>query len=614
MSPQTAASSPALARVVERLEEVQPSGDGYTALCPAHDDTRPSLSIGTGDDGRVLLNCHRGCELDAIVKALDLQVADLFVEPKQAGEPLDDIVAVYNYKDEEGRFLYQVVRYADKQFRQRTTDGKGGPWVNNIKGVRRVLYHLDKIQGEETICIVEGEKDVDRLWTDDLPATTNSGGAGKWTAEHTQQLVKAGGKRVFIFPDHDEAGRAHAETVADSCLEAGLKVAVVALPGLSKKGDVSDWIAAGHTADALVALCEAAPPYATNVGLDYITLSDVKAEPVNWLWPGRIPLGMVTILAGVPRTKKSFLACDIAARVTRGFAWPASQDRAPMGEVVLLAAEDHVSQTLRPRMDALGGDCTKLKVIKAVHLKDGGKRTFSLAEDLPKLRLLVKQTGARVVIIDPLNSYLGGKMDGWKDPEVRSVLDPLKELAEELNIAMLLLMHVKKGVESEVLYRIGGSVAFAAVARAIFFLSKDQDDKGRVLFTNPKLSVALEAPTLAFKVAPSMALEWEKEPVDISAEEAMSDRTHRATRLDQAVEWLEDHLQAGPKLVKEIEEAAGKEGISETTLKRARWKLHIIPKPQQAVEEGRKGIIGAWVWELPSTGASGPADLHPLHT
>lgn len=285
-----------------------------------------------------------------------------------------------------------------------------------------------------------------------------------------------------------------------------------------------------------------------------------------------------------------------------------------MGEVVMLAAEDHVSQTLRPRMDALGADCTKLKAIRAVRLKGGGKRTFSLAEDLPKLRALVKQTGARVVIIDPLNSYLGGKMDGWKDPEVRSVLDPLKELAEELNIAVLLIMHVKKGAESEVLYRIGGSVAFAAVARAIFFLSKDQDDKDRMLFTNPKLSVAKEAPTLAFRITPTMALEWEREPVAISAEEALSDRTHRGGRLDQAVEWLEDFLRDGPKPVRETEEAAAKEGISMTTLKRARWKLGIIPKPQQVVEEGRKGIIGAWVWELPRTGASGPADPHPVHT
>jgi len=119
------------------------------------------------------------------------------------------------------------------------------------------------------VFIVEGEKDADRLWGLELPATTNAGGAGKWRDAHTAQLVEAGVKAVVILPDYDEPGRRHVETVARSCHAAGLRVRVLALPGLPEKGDVSDWLDAGHKRPELLALVEAAPPWKPTIGTQH---------------------------------------------------------------------------------------------------------------------------------------------------------------------------------------------------------------------------------------------------------------------------------------------------------------------------------------------------------
>ena len=133
-----------------------------------------------------------------------------------------------------------------------------------MKGVRRLLYQLPSLQGQSVVYIAEGEKDVDRLRVIGLTATTNPGGASKttsgeskWKPEYTAQLKAATIEHVVILPDNDEPGLAHADQVARSCHAAGLKVKVVNMPGLKVKGDVSDWLDAGHTKDELVAIVKA---------------------------------------------------------------------------------------------------------------------------------------------------------------------------------------------------------------------------------------------------------------------------------------------------------------------------------------------------------------------
>src|SRR5439155_25244135 len=147
------------------------------------------------------------------------------------------IVATYDYTDENGKLLFQVVRYEPKGFSQRCPDGNGG-WSWKLASVRRVLYRLPGLLAADRaapIYVVEGEKDVEALVALGLVATTNAGGAEKWRPEYNEHLRD---RDVLLLPDHDVAGRAHAEMVARNLAGVARTVRIVELPGLPDKGDV----------------------------------------------------------------------------------------------------------------------------------------------------------------------------------------------------------------------------------------------------------------------------------------------------------------------------------------------------------------------------------------
>jgi len=241
---------------VSRLEGVKGVGPrAWMAKCPSHDDRQASLSVKEGDDGRVLLNCHAGCETESIVEDLEMAMSDLFPDRDSAG---NDVAARYAYQDEKGALLYEVVRMVPKTFRQRQPDGRGG-WKWTMDGARRVLYHLPEISKapkDRIAFVVEGEKDADNLERLGLLATTNVGGAGKWRDDYSAALR---GRGVAILPDNDQPGAAHAAIVAKALGGIAAWVKVVELPGLPAKGDVSDWIAKGGTRVELERLVAAAP-------------------------------------------------------------------------------------------------------------------------------------------------------------------------------------------------------------------------------------------------------------------------------------------------------------------------------------------------------------------
>lgn len=305
-------------RSLERFSDVKKSGEGWTARCPAHDDRRNSLSIGTGADGKVLLHCHAGCDLDNILAAAHLEHADLFPEKTTKAE--SRIVATYDYRDAGGLLLYQQVRLEPKDFRSRRPDGKR--WIWSLGNVPRVLYRLPDVQGKTTLYVTEGEKDADRLWSIGLPATTNAGGAGKWRPEYVQQLKAASVEQIAVLPDNDEPGQKHAEDIARACHAAGLAVKVVTLPDLPEKGDISDWLDAGHTKDELGAIVQATPKYGATASGEpvpagrVITLtpaSTIKPRPVRWLWEDRLALGTFNLWGGREGIGKSIVECTIAA-------------------------------------------------------------------------------------------------------------------------------------------------------------------------------------------------------------------------------------------------------------------------------------------------------------
>lgn len=225
---------------------------GKTALCPAHPDKQRSLSHDY-KDGKILLHCHAGCSIEKITAALGISAGDLFEGKK--GTSGMDIVAKYDYHDPEGKLIYQVVRLSPKSFRQRRPDGAGG-WIWNMKDVKSLPYRLPElIKGlarGDTVFITEGEKDVDALAAMGLTATSNHGGAGKWSRSLDEHFPV--GAEVVILPDNDDPGRDHARKVVKQLTDRGCNVRVVELPGLPEKGDVSDWLTAGGTRDELLRL------------------------------------------------------------------------------------------------------------------------------------------------------------------------------------------------------------------------------------------------------------------------------------------------------------------------------------------------------------------------
>ncbi len=233
--------------LLPHLRKFKSRRNGWTACCPAHDDKRASLSI-SEPEGKLLLHCHAGCSFEEILAAI----------PQNKGSNNLKIDTTYDYRNENGELLYQVVRVVPKKFRQRRPDGKGD-WIWNLNGVRRVLYRLPELLAADPssmVFVCEGEKDADRLSALGLVATTNSGGAGKWRAEYAESLR---GSHVCLLSDNDEAGGNHCGAVASSLSGIAASVRIVKLPNLPDKGDVSDWLDAGGTAEQLTALAAGAP-------------------------------------------------------------------------------------------------------------------------------------------------------------------------------------------------------------------------------------------------------------------------------------------------------------------------------------------------------------------
>lgn len=240
-------------QVLSRLNKVRHNRKGWSARCPAHEDRRNSLSVTEASNGRVLIHCFAGCTPKMVFDALGISM-------KKSSSSRRKEVATYSYVDERGTELYQTVRYEPKDFRYRKLNEKGNyEW--SLNGVRRVPYHLPDLVAAEkgvNVFIVEGEKDADNLRKLGQLATTCSGGAGKWRDEYNSSLAE---HPVVILPDNDDAGRLHAEQIAKSLSGVARSVKVVELSGLPLKGDVSDWLEAGHSIEELQSLVAAAPEF-----------------------------------------------------------------------------------------------------------------------------------------------------------------------------------------------------------------------------------------------------------------------------------------------------------------------------------------------------------------
>jgi hypothetical protein len=326
-------------------------------------------------------------------------------------------------------------------------------------------------------------------------------------------------------------------------------------------------------------------------------LAGVTRELLEWLWPGRIPLGKLTLLAGDPGLGKSFVTLDIAARVSTGEAWPDMPLlRQTPGGVILLNCEDDLADTIAPRLDKAGADDTRIIAIEGVQMM-GRRRHFSLEADLPRLEeVLVENADTRLIVIDPVSGYLGN-VDSHKNSEVRGLLAPLAELAGRHRVAVVTVTHLSKSGGPKAIYRAMGSLAFAAAARAVWAITKDPDDPQRRLLLPAKLNLARDPDGLAYRIEDARVC-WEYQPVRMHADDAFAAEaaseargSNRGSERQEATAWLGERLADGPALTSQVVADAKEHGFSERTLRRAFKAMGGCSK---------KEADGQWHWSLSS--------------
>lgn len=336
-----------------------------------------------------------------------------------------------------------------------------------------------------------------------------------------------------------------------------------------------------------------------------VRVSSVKTERVRWLWPGRIPRGKLTIIDGDPGVGKSTLACDIIARATTGGRWPDGGRAVHPGGALMLAAEDGLRDTTRPRLEAAGADLDRVVVLNSVPGADGGQRAPVLPMDLGVLEAII--TAERVIIttIDVVSEYLDSSLDMNGGQSMRRALAALHAVAESTGSAIIGFRHLnKQGGVSNPLYRGSGSISITGRARAVHLCGIDPDDPNgeRRVFAPVKVNVARKMPPLAYQLvgtSPAAKIEWSGAAAH-SAEELLGvtlGADERAER-DEVVWWIQGYLndrEGNTAPFSEIRRAAHAIGIPERTLKAARTRA--------GVEFARLGYQGGTAWRLPDSKA-----------
>jgi putative DNA primase/helicase len=333
--------------------------------------------------------------------------------------------------------------------------------------------------------------------------------------------------------------------------------------------------------------------------------SDIKPEPVRWLVEGSIPLGAMAVLGGQPGLGKSQIAIRLAAAVTTGQGLPNDHQYADTGSVIILANEDDSARTIRPRLDAAGADVTKVHIVQGVS-REGQTDPdfFQLDTDIRDLRIKAQMIGdVRLIIIDPPSSYLGTKVDSYKDSDVRRVLTPLGALAQETGALVLLVVHLNKRTDGGAQQRIGGSTAWVAAPRVAFIAIEDQRSKERFILpvknnlgddkTGFQYQICEKLIDYGDQTIKAPYVRW-LATTQRSAHELLDPpKQGRTSVVDDAKTFLEDELASGVKTVTDLRVSAKSAGISWASVQRAKKALVISTKK----------VADGWEWQLLAGGS-----------
>lgn len=536
--------------------------------------------------------------------------------------------SIWTYSDSAGTPVMAIFRWdavastgdskgRSKEIRQ--CSRRGDVWVCEALPAPRPPYGLTRllsVPSSEPVYVCEGEKPTDAARELGLVAITSSGGAGAAAKTDWSSLA---GRNVVILPDHDMAGEKYACDVARLAQKAGAaSVRVVrlaeSLESMPQGGDIVEFVEASSSSgqpehairSRIVDLAMRAQPLKRTSckpsdRVDMIPLSEVKPEPVRWLWPGHLAIGKLTLVSGDPGLGKSLMTVDIAARVTAGVPWPFGphSTRSPAG-VVFLCGEDDVTDTIVPGFNAAGGDTKRAALLRGVKSDGGGNdtshRCIDLGRDLDALEEAIDAVpNCQLVVIDPISAYMG-RVDSHKNADVRAILQPLAALAVRRQVAVLVVTHLNKNLAGPAVHRAVGSIAFTAAVRVALVVCKDPGNDQRRLVFATKSNLGPSGRGLAFQVTcrtgDAPRVDWSNQPPELSVEEALGSQPAagaQASELDEAIAWLKECLSNGAKPTREVLIASLDAGHSKATIRRAKSKLGVLSVKTTHV----------WVWAFP---------------
>lgn len=535
-----------------------------------------------------------------IIKEQARELASQFI--RQGYKPQ----GLHHYVSAEGEWLYSRMRlnHPEKTKIIRPFYQENGNYIMGepkFQG-KKPLYQLPLIKDAEVVFWVEGEKKVDSLVGMGLIATT-SGGA---TSHDGADFEPLRGKKVFIWADFDESGKAHAEAVKAILegLNCDVRLIDVKALNLPIKGDVVDWLQMNPSATKEDVLGLPLMPMEQKVehGVVLLKASDLKPKPINWIWDGWIAGGKFHLLGGVAGTGKTTISLALASSITNGGRFP-DNTRSPSGNVVVWTGEDDIADTLTPRLMAMGANLDKVHFVQGVIAEDG-EQPFNPSTDMPILQQAIAKIGdVRLLIIDPIVSVVKG--DSHKNAEVRKDLTPLIQMAENMGFAIIGITHFSKGTSGrEPIERITGSLAFGAVARVVLVASKskgeDGDDvriflraKSNVGADNGGFEYSLEQATTDNGIETSRVL-W-GDAIEGSARELLvnAEEDSDGGSMAECMRFLTSILSDGGMSASEVKKDCIGAGYSISTMNRAKKNLGI---------EAKKIGIGKgsyWVWEMP---------------
>lgn len=315
----------------------------------------------------------------------------------------------------------------------------------------------------------------------------------------------------------------------------------------------------------------------------------IERENVTWLWPQTLPYGKYSLIIGDPGVGKSMFTVDLAARVSAGIPLP---DNTPVeaGNVLMVFSEDGAGDTVRPRLEAAGAN---LKRVKNYTIKNG---VLSLQTDIEELANNIMRTNAKLLVLDPIVTY-GGKINAWKDDEVRQLLEPVIKMAEKTNCIILGIMHLNKKESVNALQKATGSGAWVAVARSVLLIGVHPDDRElekidrRYILASAKCNLSSPPPTRIFTIVDENGIgrmRWAEETTQYGTEDILqSDMGFEAGKVEQATMWVKKLLQNGPIPTNDVILQGKRQGFSKKTLERVR--------DHAGVAESRK-IGTTWFW------------------